>query len=132
VAKGERVGGKVKEVSAAGGGFGVMLTEVGNELLGMLGKLGLLDLAVKFVRCLRVRAGNFFFFFWQATELDRSARCLILKRWEPNKVHHPTRAKSASHSPWQIFGPVKIDSALTGAEMGAQTTDKGPKTDPQR
>ena len=50
MAKGERVGGKVKEVSAAGGAFGAMLTEFGNELLGMLGKLGLLDLAVKFVR----------------------------------------------------------------------------------
>jgi len=62
VAKGERVGGKVKEVSAAGGAFGAMLTEFGDELLGMLGKLGLLDLAVKFVRCLRVRAGNLCFF----------------------------------------------------------------------
>jgi hypothetical protein len=37
----------------------------------------------------------------------------------------------ASHHPWQILGPVKLGS-LTGAEMGAQTIERGPKMDPQR
>lgn len=67
MAKGERVGGKVKEVSAAGGAFGAMLTEFGDELLGMLGKLGLLDLAVKFVRYFESSSWKLMFFFWQAT-----------------------------------------------------------------
>jgi hypothetical protein len=35
----------------------------------------------------------------------------------------------ASHHPWQILGPVKIGS-LTGAEMGAQTIERGQKRTP--
>jgi len=56
------VGGTVKVVSAAGGAFGAMLTEFGDELLVVLCKLGLLDLAVKFVGYLRARAGRLCFF----------------------------------------------------------------------
>jgi hypothetical protein len=92
VAKGDKLGGNVKEASAAGGAFGAMLTEFGDELLGML---------MSFGPCCQIRemfesSSWKLMFFWRATESDSSARCLILKRWEPNRVHRTIRAKQVT------------------------------------
>lgn len=54
MAKDERVGGKVKEVRAAGGGFGAMFEMSWRSRFGLIRKLGLLELGVKFVKYLGV------------------------------------------------------------------------------